>query len=154
MTRPVLDSEFLMRITADLDAPQVLAETPLGTRLVLGLKGGSFEGPRLKGAMVPGGGDWVLMRRDGVAELDIRFTLRTDDGELICMNCAGIADIAPEVRKRIQQGEDMDPASYYFRTTPLFETGAAKYSWLNRLIAVGVGRRTAAGMVTDIFAVR
>jgi hypothetical protein len=151
---PALESEFLMRISAELDSPQTLADTPLGTRLVLGLKGGSFEGPRLKGAMVPGGGDWVLMRADGIAELDIRFTLRTDDGELICMNCAGISDIAPAVRKRIQQGDDVDPASYYFRTTPLFETGAEKYRWLNRLVTVGVGRRTAGGMVTDVFAIK
>jgi hypothetical protein len=151
---PQLRSEFLMRITAELDAPQVLADTPLGTRLVLGLVNGSFEGPGLKGTMVPPGGDWVLMRPDGVASLDIRFTLRTADGELIYMDCAGIADIAPDVRRRIQAGEEVDPSSYYFRTTPRFETGAEKLRWLNRLVAVGVGKRTAGGMVTDVYAIR
>ena len=69
------------------------------------------------------------------------------------MDCAGISDIPAEVRRRIQQGEEVDPSTYYFRTTPLFETGAQKYRWLNRLVAVGVGKRTAGGMVTDVFAI-
>ncbi|HEU5323464.1 MAG TPA: DUF3237 domain-containing protein, partial [Methylomirabilota bacterium] len=99
------------------------------------------------------GGDWVLLRRDGVAELDIRLTLRTDDGELIYVRCDGIFDMAPEVRQRVLGGEDVDPSEYYFRTTPRFETGSEKYRWLNRLVAIGVGRRTATGMVTDVFAV-
>jgi hypothetical protein len=70
------------------------------------------------------------------------------------VSCDGIFDIAPQVRQRILEGEDVDPSEYYFRTTPVFETGSESYGWLNRLVAVGVGRRTATGMVTDVFAVR
>ena len=117
------------------------------------MKGGSFSGPRLRGRILPGGGDWVLLRRDGVAQLDIRLTLRTDD-ELVYVSCDGIFDIAPEVRQRILQGAEVDPSEYYFRTALGFETGAQKYSWLNRLLGVGVGKRTAAGMETEVFAVR
>jgi hypothetical protein len=117
------------------------------------MKGGAFAGPRLRGEVLPGGGDWVLVRPDGVADLDIRLTLRTDEGDLIYTACEGIFDIAPEMRRRILDGEEVDPSKYYFRTAPRFETASGKYGWLNRLIAVGVGRRTAQGMVTDIFAV-
>jgi len=151
---PELRSEFLMQLSAGLDDAQVLGDAPRGTRRITYMKHGEFSGPRLKGRVLPGGGDWVLLRPDGVAELDIRLTLRTDEGELIYVSCDGIFDIAPEARQRILNGEDIDPSDYYFRTAPRFETGSQKYRWLNRLLAVGVGRRTAAGMVTDIFAVR
>jgi len=151
---PELRSEFLMQLSAELDDAQVLGDVPLGTRRIMYMKRGAFSGPRLKGQVLPGGGDWVLLRRDGVAQLDIRLTLRTDAGELIYVSCDGIFDIAPEARQRILKGEDVDPSEYYFRTALGFETGAESYRWLNRLVAVGVGRRTAAGMVTDVFAVK
>lgn len=117
-------------------------------------KGGAFSGPGLQGRILPGGGDWVMLRSDGVAELDIRLTLRTDKDELIYVTSAGIFDISPQARQRILDGEQVDPASYYFRTALAFETGAERHRWLNRLVAVGVGRRTPAGMATDVFAIR
>jgi len=89
-----------------------------------------------------------------VAELDIRFTLRTQRAELISLRGSGLFDIQPELRRRILGGEKVDPSAYYFRTALAFETGAPDYRWLNRLIAVGVGTRTPAGMVTDVFALR
>jgi len=149
-----LRSEFLLRLRAEFDGEQVLGDTPLGTRRILHVKRGSFLGSRLRGEILPGGGDWVLLRRDGVAQLDIRFTLRTDDGELVYASSSGISDIAPEVRQRIAQGTDVDPSEYYFRTALRFETGAHEYLWLNRLLAIGVGKRTAAGMETEVFAIR
>jgi len=148
-----LRSEFLLQLAAELGDAQVLDDTPLGTRRILSMKGGSFSGPRLRGRISPGGGDWVLLRRDGVAQLDIRLTLRTDDDELIYVSGEGLFDIAPEVRQRIMQGAEVDPSEYYFRTAFGFETGAQKYCWLNRLLAVGVGKRTAEGMMTEVFAV-
>ena len=149
-----LRCEFLMRLEAEFDDPQNLGGTPLGTRRILYVKRGSFSGPRLEGRILPGGGDWVLVRRDGVAQLDIRMTLRGDDGELIDLRSSGLLDIEPQVRQRILNGEEIDPSAYYFRTALAFETGAEKYRWLNRLIAAGVGRRTAVGMATDVFAIR
>ena len=149
-----LRSEFLLQLRAEFAEEQVLGDTPLGTRRILHAKRGSFLGPRLRGRILPGGGDWVLARRDGVAQLDIRFALRTDDDELIYSMAEGISDIVPAVRLRILQGEEVDPSEYYFRTALRFETGAQKYAWLNRLLAVGVGRRTATGMATEVFAVR
>ena len=143
-----------MRMSADLDDPLVISGGPVGTRRILYAKGGTFSGARLRGNLLPGGGDWVLQRRDGIAELDIRFLLHTDDEQLIYATCDGIFDISPEMRERIRTGGDVDPSEYYFRTAVMFETGAEKYRWLNRLLAVGVGRRTPAGMVTEVFIIR
>jgi hypothetical protein len=150
----LLRTELLLQLRVDLAAPQLLAGAPLGTRRILYSSGGTFSGPGLQGEVLPGGGDWVLDRSDGIAELDIRFVLRTGDGQLIYLVSRGIVDMPPRVRERIRAGEDVDPAEYYFRTTLLFETGAERYRRLNRLLALGIGRRTASGMVTDVFEVK
>ncbi len=73
-------------------------------------------------------------------EVDVRITVRTDDGALIYIYYRGVTNASPEIRERIQKGEDVDPSEYYFRTTPIFETGSEKYSWLNKIICVGVGK--------------
>jgi hypothetical protein len=147
-------TEHLLQLRVDLAAPLLLAGAPLGTRRILYATGGTFCGPGLEGEVLPGGGDWVLDRRDGIAELDIRFLLRTGDQQLIYLDSRGIVDMPPPVRQRIRDGEDVDPAEYYFRTSLVFETGAAGYSRLNRLLALGIGRRTAGGMVTEVFEVK
>jgi hypothetical protein len=151
---PGLRGEFLTQLSVELEAPLTLPDTPLGARRILYALSGRCAGPGLQGEVLPGGGDWVLDRRDGVAELDIRFVLRAVDGALIYVNCGGIVDMAPEVRQRIRGGEAVDPSDYYFRTSLRFETGSSTYSRLNRLLALGVGRRTATGMVTDVFEVK
>jgi hypothetical protein len=150
----VLQSEHLMQMSAGLGDPLVIPAGPVGTRRILYAKRGTFSGAKLRGDLLPGGGDWVLQRQDGIAELDIRFVLRTDDEQLIYVTCDGIFDISPEIREHIRTGGEVDPSEYYFRTAVTFETGAEKYRWLNRLLAVGVGRRTPTGMVTEIFTIR
>jgi len=149
-----LRTEFLMQISAELEDPQPIGETPLGDRQIVYVKGGEFSGPGLKGGVLPGGGDWVLVRKDGVRQLDVRITLRTEDGALIFVTYRGIVNMAPEVRRRILNGEAVDPSAYYFRTTPFFETAADKYAWLNKVVAVGVGRRTATGVVYSVYAIK
>ena len=104
--------------------------------------------------MLPGGGDWVLVRKDGVSQLDVRITLRTDDGALIYVTYRGISTMTPEMRQRILKGEVVNPSEYYFRTTPVFETAAEKYAWLNKLVAVGVGRRTRTGVEYSVYAIQ
>jgi hypothetical protein len=143
-----------MRLTADLAAPQEIGVTPLGNRRIYYVTRGTFTGPRLRGEVLPGGGDWVLTDQDGVSRLDVRITLRCDDGSLIFVSYRGIVDIAPDVRARIAKGEDVSPDLYYYRISPVFETGSAKLAWLNRMIAIGVGKKTATGVVYDIFTVK
>jgi hypothetical protein len=132
-------AEHLCEISAELEEPQEIGATPHGIRRILYVKGGTFEGPKLKGEVLAGGGDWILLRPDGAGELDVRGTLQTDDGHLIYFYYRGIFHASPEVFQRVLDREAVDPSEYYFRTTPIFETSSEKYGWLNRIISVGVG---------------
>lgn len=153
MNQPaVLGSEHLMRLAAEFDEPQTIENGPHGTRRILYMTGGSFAGARLSGAVLPRGADWVTARADGVFQLDIRLTLRTDDGALIYVNSNGLFDIEAGKLGRLRNGEPIPASEYYFRTTLLFETGDVRYGWLNRILAVGVGTRTPTGMSTEVFA--
>jgi Protein of unknown function (DUF3237) len=149
-----LRSEFLMQMSAELEDSQQLGESPVGGRRIVYVKGGQFAGAGLKGQVLPGGGDWVVVRKDGASQLDVRITLRTDDGALIYVTYRGISTMTPEMRQRILKGEAVNPSEYYFRTTPVFETAAEKYVWLNKLVAVGVGRRTRTGVEYSVYAIR
>ena len=135
-----LRTEILGEVSVDLGEPEVLGATPRGIRQIYPILGGTFEGPKLKGEVLAGGGDWLLLRPDGAGELDVRGMIRTDDGHLIYTYYRGILDALPEVLVRTMQGDAVDASEYYFRTTPIFETASEKYGWLNRIVAVGVGR--------------
>ena len=148
-----LKTELLFEIRLDLEEPQDVGATPHGNRRIIYVKGGTFAGPKLKGEVLPGGGDWVLIHPDGVRELDARETLRTDDGHLIYMTARGIFRAAPETFQRLVRGDAIDPSEYYFRTTPAFETGSEKYGWLNRIVAVGIGERPPTGLIHTVYAI-
>ena len=143
----------LLRAEITLDAPLELGETPLGRRRVIPITGGRFLGERLSGTILPGGADWQVIRRDGVAHLDARYTLQTDDGALIYVRNEGYRHGPAEVIARVAAGEAVDPALYYMRTTPWFETGDARYAWLNRVVCVGTGARRPAAVELEFFEV-
>ena len=90
---------------------------------------GSFEGPLLRGTVLPGGCDWTLLRSDGVLELDLRLTLQTDDGAPIFLSSFGLRHGPPDVLTALARGEAVDPSKYYFRTAARFETSAAQYAF-------------------------
>jgi hypothetical protein len=100
-----------------------------------------------------GGSDWQSVRGDGGTTLDVRLVLKTGDDALIGMTYRGIRQGPPEAIARLEKGEVIDPVSYYFRTAPLFETGAAQYAWLNNVVAVGIGHRFPEGPVYSVFEV-
>ncbi|HKF72535.1 MAG TPA: DUF3237 domain-containing protein [Stellaceae bacterium] len=144
---------LLFNISLSTGAPQMLGKTPLGDRRIVPVTGGIFEGPKLRGSVEPGGSDWILLRPDGAVQLDVRLTLKTEDGALIGMSYRGYRHGPPEVIERLNRGEAVDPSEYYFRTAPLFETSAPRYDWLNRIIAVGLGHRPPGGPVYRVFEV-
>lgn len=148
-----LRTELLFEISVNLEPPQVVGLTPNGDRRIRLISGGSFAGPRLRGEVLPGGGDWLLLRPDGARLLDVRLALRTEDGHLVYVISRGIMDMSPEIYQRIGAGEEVDPSQYYFRTTPLFETAAPELDWLNRVVAVTVGRLTTRTVVQTVYAV-
>jgi len=143
----------LFSITLKVAEIQPLGRTPLGDRRVGVVEGGSFEGPKLKGTVMKGGSDWILLRPDGALQLDVRLTLKTDDGHLIGMTYRGFRHGPVGVIDRLNRGEKVDPSEYYFRTAPFFETASEKYGWLNRIVAVGTGHRLPDGPVYHVFEV-
>ena len=120
-----LDVEFLFHLHATLDAPAVVAGGPQGTRVIVGINGGTVTGPRVNGTVAHLGADWLTMRADGTAQLDVRALIHTDDGAVIHTHYRGI--MAP--------GENGPRIT----TAPLFETGDERYSWLNGVQAIAVG---------------
>jgi hypothetical protein len=137
--RIIMHSRPLMTLTLAVAPAQRLGTVPHGTRSIVPVTGGEFEGPQLRGKVLPGGSDWLLLRSDNVLELDLRITLETDERALIYMTFQGLRHGPPAVFAALARGEDVDPASYYFRTLPRFETSTARYAFLNRVIAVGIG---------------
>src|SRR4249920_1658315 len=120
-------SRLLMTLQVVVPPPQKLGAAPHGTRVIAPIAGGTFEGPRLSGKVLPGGGDWTLLRSDGVLELDLRVTLETDDGAVIHMSSFGLRHGPAAAIAALAKGERVDPASYYFRTLPRFDTGHPRY---------------------------
>jgi len=148
-----MDSRLLMTLQVKVAGTQKIGPVPHGTRLTAPITDGHFAGPRLRGKVLPGGGDWTLLRGDGVLELDLRLTLETDDGALIHMTSFGIRHGPPEVLAALARGEKVDPSTYYFRTTPRFETANPNYAFLNRILAVSSGDRRAEGPIYTIYEV-
>ena len=125
----------------------------LGRRRIIPITGGRFHGERLSGRVLGGGADWQIVRPDGVADLDARYTIETQDGALIYVWNKGYRHGPDEVIQRLRDGEAVDPKLYYMRTTPWFETGDARYAWLNRIVCVATGARRAAAVELDVFEV-
>ena len=150
----MIELEHLMKVNVTLDPARDLGDAPLGRRRIIGITGGSFAGPRLSGKVLPGGADWQLIRADGVAFLDARYTLQTADGALVYVNNKGYRHGPPEVIEQLARGEEVDPALYYMRATPWFETSAPAYAWLNRSICVATGARRAAAVELDFYEVK
>ena len=146
-------TQLLFTVTFTVETPLSLGVTPLGDRRNVTVTGGHFEGPKLRGTVVPGGSDWILLRPDGVLQLDVRATLRTEDGALINMTYRGARHGPPDVIARLNRGDAVDPSEYYFRTAPFFETSAASYAWLNKIVAVATGHRIPAGPIYDVYEV-
>lgn len=143
---------FVMKL--DVKPLVVVGATPGAFRRIGIVPSGRFEGERLSGHVLDGSNDWQTVRSDGSTTLDVRLVLNTDDGTLISMRYPGVRSGPPEVIRRLESGEDVDPADYYFRIAPTFEAPAGRYDWLNRIIAIGTGHRFRDGPVYSVFEVR
>ena len=151
-----LETRHLLDIVVDLDPRLNFGAGPVGQRVLFGAAKGSFEGPRLRGEVLRGGGDWALFRADGAMTLDVRLSLRTHDGELIYMTYGGRWVTPPGLRAEMAdpaRRTKVDPAGYYFRTNPLFETGSQTYAWLNDIVCVGKGYLVEGAVAYKIFEV-
>jgi 5-methylphenazine-1-carboxylate 1-monooxygenase len=144
---------LLYRSAVDIDVPLSVGRLAVGERRIINITGGSFTGPRLSGIILPGGADWQIIRSDGITAVEARYTLQTHDGALIYVDNRGLRHGPEAVMARLAAGESVDPRLYYFRTTPVFETGSAAYQWLNGIVAVAVGERHADQVVITVYEV-
>ena len=133
---------FLMAISAEVGELVNMGPAPLGERRVVYITGGTFAGPRMRGAVI-GGADWQIARRDGALELDARYALKEERGGLVQVISQGMRHGPPEVLARLGRGEEVDPASYFFRTFMRFETGAPELAFLNTTMALATAERRA-----------
>jgi len=132
--------EYLGTLRAETGTRTVVENGPQGTRTIVQVVGGRFEGPRLKASVQTPAGDWITNRADGTYRLDVRLTLKTDDGGLILVTYNGIGQTTN--------------AGASLRIAPLFETGDPRYVWLTRLQAVGVGERSGTTVKYNIYALK
>ena len=121
--------ELVMELVVEIDPALEVGQTHRGYRRIIPITGGTFEGPRLRGRVIPGGADWAIRRADDVGEVWARYTLETDDGVLISVTNAGLTRGAPGTPGR------------YARTVPSFEVADERYAWLERSIFVGTLER-------------
>ena len=140
-------------INVQVGPPTELGQVPRGRRRIIPILGGTFEGPNIRGKVVPGGADWQIVRADGFAELDTRYMLQTDAGQLIYIQNAGIRHAPPDITKKLLAGEPVDPSQVYFKTVPTFETSAPELQWLTRSIFIGTGERHPAEVVIRVWKV-
>ena len=138
MAESQLPVNHLYKVTLETDgAPIMIPGAPQGTRMLIAVKGGSFDGPNMSGTVVAPGGDWVTQRSDGSIKLDVRMTLKTNDDALIFVSYNGIGNVVD--------------GQFKARCAPVFETGDERYTWLNNIQAVGIGGLDGANVVYDIY---
>ena len=132
---------FAFEVRAEVGAAIDVGKTSRGHRKIVPITGGTLEGPGINGRILPGGADWQIVRPDGVVELEARYTVEMDRGNLLYIENKGIRRAAPEIMARLSAGESLDESLYYFRTVPRFECASPDYAWLMESVFVGTGRR-------------
>jgi muconolactone delta-isomerase len=151
---PAPQLTLVYRLEAALGQPLDLGETARGRRRIVPLTGGTFTGPDMSGALLPGGSaDWQIIQGDGTALADLRYTLQTDQGALLYVQATGVRHGTAEVLARLGRGEDVDPSEYTFRTTIRIETATPELDWLNKGVFVSVGGRQPAGVTYETYLV-
>jgi len=132
--------EYEFTYTAGLRQPLNVGAGPFGARMVFGVTGGSVEGDRLKGTVLSGGADWMLVGPDGYGRLDVRAEFSTEDDAIVYMSYFGIVQMNEAVQKAVAAGASTDYGDQYFRTAPRLETGDPRYGWVNQCQFVAEGR--------------
>ena len=151
---PELRLTLVYRLEAVLGEPLDFGEVSQGHRRIVPQMGGTFEGPDVKGKLLPGASaDWQIVLPDGTVLGDIRYTLQTDDGALLYVQSRGVRHGSAEVLARLARGEDVDASEYTFRTSTQIETASARLDWLNRGVFVSVGGRLQGAVIYETYLV-
>ena len=153
---PPLKLEPLATFKVELNAPvwELGKTADMGQRRIIPITGGTFEGPSFRGRILNNGADWQIVDSKGLAIIDTRYLLKTDDGALIYLQTKGYRHASPEILKQLSTSKDVDPSQYYFKLTMQFETSAPQYAWLNQTVAVGSAMRLGKAVIYDAFTLK
>jgi hypothetical protein len=149
----LLEHQPIFTIEAELDAVVTLGRTPYGERRLVGITGGTVNGPKLNGRILPGGADWQIIRSDGAADIQARYMVESDGGGRVLVESKGLRHAPPDVLQKLARGENVDPSLYYFRTAMRFEAAVPALDWLNRILAVAKGERLARAVRLEVYEV-
>lgn len=149
---PILEPVCTLHV--ELDPIMDMGGGRAGKRRIIPIIGGRVEGPGLNGRILNLGADWQTIFNNGLAELDTRYAMQTDDGAIIEIINYGFRHGPPEVLEAIARGETVDPSSYYMRTHARLETGDERYDWVNNTLFVGVGARQQSTVQVELYALR
>jgi hypothetical protein len=143
--------EFIFAAHVTVDPPLDLGDVGKGRRRIVPITGGEFSGPDMRGAVLAGGADWQIIRGDGTAELEARYTLRADDGALIYVRNVALRHGPPDIMAALAADRPVAPGSFYFRGATFFETSAERYAWLTRFIVICTGHREASLVKVEFY---
>ena len=146
--------QHLCTLEVEVGTVRTLGMGRLGQRRIIPIIGGLVSGPRLNGKILPGGADWMTVSHDGVAQMDARYSFETDDGAIIEMIDQGFRHGPEDVMRRMVAGEPVSPGDYYMRSSIRLETGHPDYAFINRMVFVGTGAKTATGVQVNIYSVQ
>lgn len=144
---------FVMELRVEVGSPVELGESFGNVRRFVPITGGSFTGPEMRGAVLPGGADWQYTRKDGATLLEAKYALRTDAGAMISVLNRGVRYGAPGLAAMIASGRHVPPSEYYFMTTPAFESSAPELAWLSRTLFIGQAEREVDRVVIRVWQV-
>lgn len=141
MELPTPQLKFFADLDVQVGAPQQAGQGPRGVRRLIPIVGGQVRADGWQARVLPGGADFQLLVSDTLAELDARYMLETDAGELIYVTNRALRSGPPEAMAKLARGEPVDPAFIYFRCSPRFETASPSLAWINERVFVGSGAR-------------
>ena len=151
---PAPTLEYVFTATVTLAPPVEQGTLDGGRKRFIAITGGKVEGPMLSGEVLPGGGDWQVIEPGGLTRVEARYFIKAADGTVIEITNPGVRVADPAVVERLARGEDVDPALYYFRTTPSFKVAAGPHDWLRRSAFVARGVRRPDRVQIDVYVVR
>ena len=145
--------QFFADLSVRVDRPQEVGQTVHGLRRLIPILGGEVQGQGWTARVLPGGADFQLILNPRMAELDARYTIETDGGDLIFVQNRAVRTAAPEVMARLIRGEPVDPSEVYFRCSPSFETASPSLGWISERMFLGTGARQPDRVVMRFFEV-
>jgi hypothetical protein len=150
---PTPELKFFADLSVEVDKPQEVGATVHGKRRVIPILGGEAQGQGWSARVLRGGADFQMIVNETLAELDARYVLETDAGDLIFVQNRAVRTASPEVMGRLIRAEKVDPQLVYFRCTPQFETASKSLAWISEKLFIGTGARHPDKVVMRFFEV-